>query len=109
MVKKSVLLIFLFPMIALANHSHTREVTVAQAKTLRDDARVMLTGKIISYAGDDDRYWFQDSTGKIRIDVDDDDDDDERRLIGKTVHIIGDVDKDDGRVEIDVDHVVVGN
>lgn len=80
-------------------------MTVAEAKTMRDDAHVMLKGKITGYAGDDDKYWFSDSTGKIRIDVDDDED--ERNLVGKNVHIVGDIDKDDGRTEIDVDHVII--
>lgn len=105
--KRNLIVLSLFiPLFSYANHSHTRQVTVAEAKTMRDDANVMLKGKITGYAGDDDKYWFSDSTGKIRIDVDDDDND-EVSLIGKQVHIVGDIDKDDGRTEIDVDHVII--
>lgn len=87
-----------------AGSALARDVTtVKEAKTLRDDSRVTLEGKITGRAGDDDRYWLQDSTGKIRVDIDDDDD--ERGLVGKRVRVTGDVDKNDGRTEIDVDHL----
>jgi len=92
------------PLSALAA---TKTVTVKEAKTLRDDTRVVLTGKIVSRAGDDDHYWLQDSTGKIRIDVDDDDWEDNHVAIGKKVRVVGDVDKNDGRTEIEVDHIRV--
>jgi uncharacterized protein (TIGR00156 family) len=82
-----------------------QEVTVAEAKKMRDDRHVVLTGTITGHA-DDDHYWLQDATGRIRIDVDDDDDDD-RYLIGKKVRVSGEVDRDDGHSEIDVDHVTV--
>lgn len=102
--KRNVIVLALFiPLFSYANNSHTRQVTVAEAKTMHDDANVMLKGQITGYAGDDDKYWFSDGTGKIRIDVDDDD----VFLIGKHVHIVGDIDKDNGKTEIDVDHVVI--
>ena len=82
-----------------------QEVTVAQAKNMRDDRHVTLTGTISGRA-DDDHYWLTDSTGRIRVDIDDDDDDD-RYLIGKKVRVTGDVDRDDGHSEIDVDHVYI--
>ncbi|OQP33177.1 NirD/YgiW/YdeI family stress tolerance protein [Pantoea latae] len=81
-----------------------QEVTVAEAKKMRDDRHVVLTGTITGCA-DDDHYWLQDATGRIRIDVDDDDDD--HYLIGKKVRVSGEVDRDDGHSEIDVDHVTV--
>ncbi|MGE9552148.1 NirD/YgiW/YdeI family stress tolerance protein [Erwinia amylovora] len=84
-----------------------KSVTVKQAQSMRDDSRVSLTGKITGHAGDDDKYWLQDSTGRIRIDVDDDDWDDENVAIGKTVRVVGDTDRDDGHTEIDVDHIRV--
>lgn len=81
-----------------------QDVTVAEAKKMRDDRHVALTGTITGRA-DDDHYWLQDATGRIRIDVDDDDDD--RYLTGKKVRITGEVDRDDGRSEIDVDHIYI--
>lgn len=81
-----------------------QEVTVAEAKTMRDDRQVTLTGTISGRA-DDDHYWLKDSTGRIRVDIDDDDDD--RYLIGKKVRITGEVDRDDGYSEINVDRVFI--
>lgn len=84
-----------------------QEVTVAQAKKMHDDRHVALTGTISGRA-DDDHYWLQDSTGRIRIDVDDDDDDDDGRyLIGKKVRVTGEIDRDDGRTEISADRVYI--
>ncbi|AMG56698.1 NirD/YgiW/YdeI family stress tolerance protein [Pantoea vagans] len=82
-----------------------QEVTVAVAKTLRDDRQVTLTGTITGRA-DDDHYWLKDPTGRIRVDIDDDDDDD-RYLIGKKVRVTGEVDRDDGYSEINVDRVYI--
>lgn len=82
-----------------------QDVTVAEAKKMRDDRHVAITGTISGRA-DDDRYWLQDATGRIRIDVDDDDDD-ARYLMGKKVRVTGEVDRDDGRSEIDVDHIYI--
>ncbi|MEM6160118.1 NirD/YgiW/YdeI family stress tolerance protein [Erwinia sp. P6884] len=81
-----------------------QEVTVAQAKKMHDDRHVALTGTISGRA-DDDRYWLQDSTGRIRIDVDDDDDD--RYLVGKKVRVTGEVDRNDRHTEISVDNVYI--
>jgi len=58
-----------------------QEVTIAEAKTLRDDRQVTLTGTISGRA-DNDHYGLKDSTGHIRVDIDVDDEDD-RYLIGK--------------------------
>lgn len=82
-----------------------QEVTVAEAKTLRDERQIKLTGTITGRA-DDDHYWLKDPTGRIRVDIDDDDDDD-RYLIGKKVRVSGEVDRDDGYSEINVDRVYI--
>jgi len=81
-----------------------QEVTVAEAKTMHDDQQVTLTG-IISDRADDDHYWLKDSTGRIRVDIDDDDDD--RYLIGKKVRVTGEIDRDDGYSEINVNSVFI--
>ncbi|MBC2632122.1 hypothetical protein H6X84_24180, partial [Salmonella enterica subsp. enterica serovar Enteritidis] len=47
------------------------------------------------------------STGRIRIDVDEDDEDDNGFLIGKKVRITGEIDRDDGHSEIDVDRLFI--
>lgn len=59
----------------------SKEVTVLEAKNMRDDRHVTLTGTISGRA-DGHHYWLKDSTGRIRIDIDDDDGDD-HYLVGK--------------------------
>ena len=44
--------------------------TIAQAKSMYDDSRVILEGYIVTQI-DDDEFTFQDNTGTIRIDVED--------------------------------------
>lgn len=82
-------------------HGRSHSVSVGEAKKLPDNAKVVLEGKIVSRAGhDDDKYWFKDSTGRIRVDVDDDD-----VVFNRRIQLFGEVDHNDGRIEIDVDHV----
>ncbi|WP_150539546.1 YgiW/YdeI family stress tolerance OB fold protein [Actinobacillus vicugnae] len=50
--------------------NRTNAVTVAQAKSLHDDSRVSLEGKILRQV-DHDEYIFADSTGDIKIEIDD--------------------------------------
>lgn len=75
--------------------------TVEKAKTLRDDAWVILQGNIEQRLGDD-TYLFRDSTGTINVDIS------HKRWGGQTitptdkVQIEGEVDKDWNSVEIDV-------
>lgn len=80
--------------------------SVAQAKTQRDDAWVVLEGNIIRQVGHE-LYEFKDATGTINVDIDD------KRWMGQTlspenkVRIEGEVDKDWNSVEIDVKTVRV--
>lgn len=80
------------------------EMTVTsaeQAKTLRDNTRVMLQGYIIQHLGSDN-YLFKDDSGTISVDIDHD------KWAGQTVkptdlvEIRGEVDKGFNSVEIDV-------
>ncbi|QCA06828.1 NirD/YgiW/YdeI family stress tolerance protein [Pantoea vagans] len=92
-----------------AGSAYARQnVTVAEAKRMHDNNNVSLTGTISGRA-DDDHYWLRDSTGRIRVDIDDDGDDDDDYLIGKKLRITGDVDRDDGQTEINVNHVYILN
>lgn len=86
-------------------------VTVQQAAGMRDDAKVILTGKITQQlAGSHDKYMFRDATGEIRVDID-------RKVFRgqtvtpeNTVRIMGKVDKDFGEAtEIDVKRLEVLN
>jgi uncharacterized protein (TIGR00156 family) len=79
-------------------------ITVAEAKNLRDDSPVILTGKIERFLGDE-KYLFSDSTGTITIEID-------NRLWNgisvnqnDTVEISGEVDKDFRGVEIEVNSI----
>lgn len=101
---KKILWIIL-PLLSSSAAYARQEVTVAEAKNMRDERHVTLTGTITGRA-DDDHYWLKDSTGRIRVDIDDDDDDD-RYLVGKKVRVTGEVDRDDGHSEIDVDHLYI--
>ncbi len=78
--------------------------TVEQAKTLRDDAWVVLEGHLVRQLGHE-LYEFRDSSGTVNVDIDD------KRWAGQTVtpndkiRIEGEVDKDWNSVEIDVKSV----
>ncbi len=49
----------------------TQADTVAAAKKCWDDAPVSLTGRIVErLAGSDDKYTFEDGTGRIIVDID---------------------------------------
>lgn len=84
--------------------SGAKAETVEKAKTLADDAAVVLTGSIVSReAAQKDMYIFKDATGEIRVKI-------ERKVFrGNTVtpenqiRITGKMDKDEGKdIEIDV-------
>ncbi|WP_428945340.1 YgiW/YdeI family stress tolerance OB fold protein [Pantoea sp. FN060301] len=80
--------------------------SVAQAKTLRDDAWVVLEGNIVRQVGHE-LYEFRDNSGTIHVDIDD------KRWLGQSatptdkVRIEGEVDKDWNSVEIDVKRIQV--
>ena len=84
---------------------------VAAAKSLKDDAAVLLTGNIVSkVAGTKKKYIFKDATGEIMIEVS------PKRFKGlnispaNTVRISGKVDQDFGQeLEIEVKDLEVVN
>lgn len=73
--------------------------SVAQAKRLADDTYVSVTGKI-TRALSNEKFELQDSTGKIRVEIDDDYGS-VSQFVGKTVTVSGEIDKGKGRTEID--------
>lgn len=82
--------------------SQNNESTVQQAKNMRDDSRVTLTGKIVSRIGGD-KYIFRDATGEITIDLDDEDFRGQTVTPQNTVRIFGEIDKEFGHgTEVDV-------
>lgn len=78
--------------------------TVAQAKTLRDDAKVSLTGKLVRFVGNE-KFELQDRTGTIIVEIDGDYYHNPQELVGKTVTVHGEVDRDSRKLEIDANHV----
>jgi uncharacterized protein (TIGR00156 family) len=79
-------------------------MSVADAKTLRDDSPVILRGKIERYLGNE-KYVFADATGKITVEI-------ENKVWGAlsvnekdAVEISGEVDRDFSGVEIEVKSV----
>jgi uncharacterized protein (TIGR00156 family) len=82
-------------------------VNVAQAKTLKDDSKVVLTGQIMRAVGDE-KYEFKDATGTIIVDIDDEKWNGQPVDSSVTVSLTGEVDHDrfpKKTVEIDVDEV----
>ncbi len=82
-------------------------VTVAQAKTLKDDSKVIIQGQLVRSLGDE-KYEFKDKTGSITVDIDND------KWNGKPVNantrvtLVGEIDVDHfpkKTVELDVDEV----
>lgn len=79
-------------------------VTVVEAKSLRNNTPVVLTGIIERYLGDEE-YLFTDDTGSIIVEIDDNL---WRGLsVGAedTVEITGEVDKGFTKIEIDVSRI----
>lgn len=80
-------------------------VTVQQAKSMRDDAPVVLRGNILQHLGKD-KYLFKDATGTIHVEIDNDKWGGVTATPNDIVELHGEVDKDWNSVEIDVDRVV---
>ena len=75
--------------------------TVEQAKTMRDDYRIVLQGNIVQHLGGE-KYLFKDNSGSITIEVDDDEWGGQTITPSDKIEIQGEVDKDWNSVEIDV-------
>lgn len=74
--------------------------TVAQAKTSKDDAWVVLEGHLVRQVGRE-LYEFRDESGAINIDIDDKLWQGQNVTPADNVRIEGEVDKDWNSVEID--------
>ena len=48
-----------------------KSVTVEEAKSMNDEAKILVKGHIISAVGDED-YMFKDNTGTIKVEIDKD-------------------------------------
>ena len=80
--------------------------TVAQSKSLQDDTKVVLQGKITKKISHE-HYEFMDSTGTVVVEIDD------NKWMGQsvspndTVRLEGEVDKDHNKTDIDVKKVIL--
>ena len=80
--------------------------TVAAAKALPDDSKVMLEGHIVKKTGHE-RYEFKDASGTVTVEIDDDDWRGLSVNAQDKVRIEGEVEHKRGRaVEIDVNRIV---
>ena len=84
--------------------SQQKVTTVAAAKKLGDDSKVMLQGSIKQHK-QGDIYVFEDATGTVDVDIDDDDWNGQSVAPGDKVEIRGEVDKGLRSFEIDVDSI----
>lgn len=84
--------------------SQQRVVSVAEAKRLRDDAKVVLQGHIKQHKHGE-IYVFEDASGRIDVDIDNDDWHGQEIGPGDRVEIRGEVDKGMRTLEIDVDSI----
>lgn len=84
----------------------TASQTVKQVLEMRDDAPVVMEGKIIRFLGGE-KYEFVDKTGSVTIEIDDDYTW-EGQSVGPddTVIIYGEVDRDFKDFKVDVDRVI---
>lgn len=89
---------------AAYNNENITVVTVAEAKNLGDDTSVVLVGKITQSLGNE-KYTFIDGTDSITVEIDDDDWNGVDVNAENVVEIRGEVDKDFGDIEIDVDSI----
>ncbi|WP_417605216.1 YgiW/YdeI family stress tolerance OB fold protein [Oceanimonas baumannii] len=89
-------------------HEYRRDplpiTTVAEARHLADDSRIILSGRIVRRL-DDDEFLFSDGTGTIKIEMDDGDWRDLRRHRRSRILIWAEVDRDDDHTELEVERV----
>ena len=81
-----------------------KTVTVAEAKKMSDDSRVTLEGRITKQLKHE-KYTFEDKTGSITIEIDDKDWNGVTVDSDDTVRIYGEIDKDHGKVEVEVERI----
>lgn len=81
-------------------------INVVQAKSLRDDAWVVLEGHIVKQVGHE-LYEFRDNSGSVYVDIDDKYWQGQTATPSDKIRIAGEVDKDWNSVEIDAKTVRV--
>ena len=85
--------------------SDANVVSVEEAKDLRDDASVVMEGKIEKALGDE-KYVFSDGKDKVTVEIDNEDWRGVSVNEHDTVEIKGEIDKDFMDTKVDVDSIV---
>jgi uncharacterized protein (TIGR00156 family) len=79
-------------------------VTVEQARSMRNDTKATLRGKIVQHLGGK-RYMFQDATGSIEIEISDKRSRRQNIGLNDLVEIYGEVDRERARVKIEAKRI----
>ncbi|MCF7954677.1 MAG: NirD/YgiW/YdeI family stress tolerance protein [Phycisphaerae bacterium] len=88
------------PVLLMAGADH-KVITVAQAKELEDDAKVVLEGFIIEDLGDE-MYLFRDATGDINLKIDEDAWKKCKMDPEMLVRVYGEIDREDDSLKVEV-------
>jgi uncharacterized protein (TIGR00156 family) len=88
------------PMVLMAGADH-KVITVAEARELDDDAKVVLEGFIIEDLGDE-MFIFRDATGDIDLEIDKHVWDKREMDPDQLVRVYGEIDRDDDSIEVDI-------
>jgi uncharacterized protein (TIGR00156 family) len=88
------------PMLLLADADH-KVITVAEAKELEDNVKVVLEGLIIEDKGDE-AYLFRDVTGDIDLEIDKDAWKKREMDPEQLVRIYGEINREDDSIEVEV-------
>lgn len=88
------------PVLLMADADH-KVITVAEARELEDDAKVVLEGFIIEDMGGD-MYLFRDSTGDIDLEIDKNAWKKREMDPDQLVRVHGEIDRDDDSLKVEV-------
>jgi uncharacterized protein (TIGR00156 family) len=88
------------PMLLLADADH-KLITVAEAKELEDNVKVVLEGLIIEDLGGE-TYRFKDGTGEIDLEIDKDAWKKREMDSDQLVRVYGEINREDDSIEVEV-------
>ena len=88
------------PMLLLADADH-KLITVAEARELEDNVKVVLEGFIIEDKGDE-MYLFKDGTGEIGLEIDKDAWKKREMDPEQLVRLYGEINREDDSIEVEV-------
>ena len=88
------------PMVLMADADH-KVITVAEARELEDDAKVVLEGFIIEDMGGE-MYLFRDDIGDIHLEIDEHAWKKREMDPDQMVRVYGEIDRDDDSIKVEV-------